>query len=131
MSKLGCVCGHIISDITDSLPYKAFFCSDVDDFDLWEKIMEGFRTFAKAICEDRRREWLLEHDFEECYVKLNLPDEEIFHDFLLGLIVLCGRHIYQCTECGRIHIEREDNTFYRFKPEDGNVHLMFAEKRLK
>jgi len=63
MSKLGCICGHTISDSTDCLPYKVRFYSDVDDVDLYEKIMEGFRTFLQAVLENRRKEWLLEQGF--------------------------------------------------------------------
>lgn len=32
MSKLGCVCGHVIVDQTDQIPYKASFITDVDLF---------------------------------------------------------------------------------------------------
>lgn len=28
MSKLGCVCGHVIRDQTDNLPYKGFILRD-------------------------------------------------------------------------------------------------------
>ena len=132
--KLGCVCGHVISDITDNLPYKASFRLDVDEDAFYEKIMEGFRSFLQAIREDRRNEWLKEWCSEsgyEGYVRLNLSDEDVFHDFLSGLLISCERTIYQCTECGRIHIELEDNTFYRFQAEDGQVHLMFDKKRLE
>ena len=131
MSKLGCPCGHTISDTTDLLPYKARFYSDVDDKDLYEKIMEGFRTFLQAILENRRKEWLLEQGFTEQYANLKLPDEEIFHDFLSWILRDCERTIYECTQCGRVHIEREDNTFYSYKPENGQVHSLFDVKRLK
>ena len=134
MGKLACVCGHVISDITDSLPYKASYRLDVDEFEFYDKVVDGFRNFLDAIRNDRRKEWMKEWLLEsgyEGYVRLNLADEQIFHDFLCGIIIGCERRIYQCTECGRLHIEREDNTFYSFQAEDGKVHLLFDKKRLK
>ena len=41
MSKLGCVCGHVIRDQTDDIAYKARFVRDQD--------YEGFYAYAGDI----------------------------------------------------------------------------------
>ncbi|WP_336936948.1 hypothetical protein [Acinetobacter modestus] len=38
MSKLGCVCGHVIVDQIDQTPYKASFITDVDLFDFYDAV---------------------------------------------------------------------------------------------
>ncbi|WP_241775545.1 hypothetical protein [Acinetobacter venetianus] len=38
MSKLGCVCGHVIVDQTNYIPYKASFITDVDLFDFYDAV---------------------------------------------------------------------------------------------
>ena len=41
MSKLGCICGHVIRDQTDFIPYKARFIRDQDS--------EEYYTFTSDI----------------------------------------------------------------------------------
>jgi len=44
MSKLGCVCGHVIVDQTDQIPYKASFITDVDLFDFYDAVDDTMNT---------------------------------------------------------------------------------------
>ncbi len=45
MSKLRCLCGHVIVDQTDYLPYKAYFIADEDEEDF-------FHTCPKKMKEE-------------------------------------------------------------------------------
>ena len=45
MSKLGCICGHVIRDQTDYIPYKASFIPDKLDYQLLDEIQKIIENY--------------------------------------------------------------------------------------
>src|SRR5438045_1650526 len=98
MSKLGCVCGHIVVDQTDDLPYKGQILRDQHQNVLWDQVLEGLDALVTAIIADRRDEWISRH-FTEAYPH-DLDNKSLMSDFIHGLLVAHTLSIYQCEHCG-------------------------------
>ena len=115
--KMRCDCGHVISDTTDSLPYK---CDLLPDDGYWENIHEpivrGVLDFASAIASGHRDEWLRRY-FGAGYPR-DLDDESVISDFIAARISLVPT-VYQCTNCGMILIpKRSGDGYAAFCPVD-------------
>ena len=112
MSKLGCRCGHVISDQTDNIPYKGCILPDVHSEDFFGWIADKLQSYVKAAKAGRTDVWLLEQGFRQEYLDLNLNDGEVLHDYIDTRFVTLTRSMYECEACGRVHIETsEDNHF--------------------
>lgn len=97
MSKLFCPCGAVISDNTDNLPYKGWLIADSD-------IHQLVGSAGKKIFSELSK---------------NSLNEEDIGDLIFSILCDYSRDIYQCLECGLVHIEKQPNknTFARFVPE--------------
>ncbi|MBC9228638.1 MULTISPECIES: hypothetical protein [Acinetobacter] len=93
MSKLGCVCGHVIVDQTDQIPYKASFITDVDLFDFYEAVDNTINT--------------------------SLNHKETFSEQIIDRFIRYSADMYECTQCGRLWIGIGNNQFKAFLPESG------------
>ncbi len=103
MSKIKCLCGHIIVDQTDYLPYKAQFFADEDDELAWERFIVICADFVRAREAGKQNEFI-EEKFGEGYPK-DLTLEDIINDSLAGMRAVFGHNLYECEHCGRIWIE--------------------------
>jgi hypothetical protein len=117
MSKLGCVCGHIIRDQADNLPYKGTLIPDQNFNVYYDEILETVGAFVKAVRNDTDKEWITQH-FGTEYAALTLDDTSIISDLLAKFFVDFSLTIFQCENCGRIHIEGENHFFHSFAPDD-------------
>ena len=116
MSKLGCVCGHVIRDQTDNLPYKGLIIRDKHydrDFDV---VLDEIAAFMQAVQQGKRHEWLATR-FSENYANLKLDDTSVISSLWSAFVVKYTLDIYQCENCGRVHIEGKNNYFHSFKPD--------------
>lgn len=120
MSKLACSCGHIISDTTDGLPYKARLLPDAHDEDFFVTIAEAAAALVDACAKDGRDDWLKERGFLEGYPN-DLSNSDVFSDFVLSLWLKYSRECYECTSCGRLYMQEKDrsNFFSAFTPDSG------------
>ncbi len=103
--KLKCNCGNIIFDGTDSLPHKGHILADKDLFPILDKL-------------DRLLEKVSKHGrvTDRDYI-------DVRSNFL-------GRTIYQCPDCGRIHIwDATIKGAFSFQPEDADVNKRLLEGR--
>lgn len=117
MSKLKCICENIIIDQTDDLSYKAYFVRDQNIEKLFDAI-DVIELYIKAIETNKREEW--QRDFYKANMKI-LKDSNVVSDILTGFRGKFESVMYQCENCGRLHIQRGDeNEFVLFKPEDSN-----------
>ncbi|MDQ2772629.1 MAG: hypothetical protein M3Y54_19260 [Bacteroidota bacterium] len=117
MSKLGCECGHIIVDQTEDLPYKADYIPDKLVFSVHEEAIHAIGLFVEAITNNSREMWIANF-FDADYAALNLTNEQIISDLSGRFYSAIRRTMYQCENCGRIHIQkRNTNYFSSFLPE--------------
>jgi hypothetical protein len=127
MSKLGCVCGHIIRDQTDNIPYKARFIRD-QDYEQFYAYAEDIASFIEAIKIGQRAQWI-EKYFSDSY-PINTPDSHIVNDIVMKHELSFEGDLYQCEKCGRVKIQVQNkNLFASFAPEDENFQNIF--KRFK
>ncbi|SKB02260.1 hypothetical protein SAMN02745166_03601 [Prosthecobacter debontii] len=102
MSKFMCSCGEIIYDQSDRLPYKGYFFADTQYFDIIDKITEEITDFIEARVAGREREWI-----GQSFLK-GYPcnkDSDVVHDIITRHLSQGNRDVYQCSNCGRIHVE--------------------------
>ncbi len=96
--KVHCVCGRIITDGTDYLPWKGRILPDInadDPFDIVDGLLDEIRKGREIVEGD--------------YMKLR-------QEFPLG------RLIYQCSGCARLLIwDREAQKYHVFQPEDADT----------
>lgn len=116
MSKLGCICGHIIVDQTDNISYKAQFIRN-QDLDAKDNQVEDINNFINAIKSGERNKWLKNYFEVEIYE--NLPDSTVIGDIISKYNLKYENDIFLCEKCGRIKIQKGDeNKFISFLPED-------------
>ena len=89
-----CKCGNIIHDNTDCISYKGHIISDKEYFKMLELVDEMIESTVK------NREALA----------------MTFRTNLSGYIKI--KSIFQCTNCGRILIEDENNHYCSFVPDE-------------
>ena len=127
MSKLGCICGHVIRDQTDDIPYKARFIRD-QDYEGFYAYTDDIAAFIAAIEAGQRTEWIRRY-FSNSY-PTDLPNASIISDIVSSYEVDYEGGLYQCENCGRVKIQVQDkNLFASFAPEDENHPSIF--KRFK
>jgi hypothetical protein len=127
MSKLGCICGHVIRDQTDDIPYKARFIRD-QDYEGFFAYAGDIAAFIAAIQADQRSQWIKQY-FSDSY-PTDIPNASILNDILVNYKVEFEGDLYQCENCGRVKIQVQDkNLFASFAPEDENFSNLF--KRFK
>lgn len=91
MSWLRCQCGYIIHDSSDFLSYKGSIMADQDESDYFDRVEE--------------------------IIKSDNPNKNsLMCDFLRELGYMT-KTIYQCSQCGRLYIE-DNNEFFCFRPEN-------------
>lgn len=121
MSKLGCICGHVIRDQTDQLPYKGRILRDFDECSVFDSMNQACESLVAAVMAGDRESWLQEH-FLDGYPR-DLPNGEVFHDFAFRLFLKFTTDIYECEACGRLLVQQPGipNHFTSYIPESGNV----------
>jgi hypothetical protein len=118
MSRLGCLCGNIIRDQTDFLPYKGKILRDQHTDQFHDIVAQEIASFIAAISEGKRNKWIEEH-FSHQY-PLNIDNVGIIHDIVVRhFINQYILDIYQCENCGRIWIQESptSNQFRSFYPD--------------
>lgn len=128
MSKLGCVCGHIITDQTDNISYKANFLRDQDFDEYAGKYTDDIASFINAVKDGRRDEWVKKY-FSETY-PTNISDSSIVFDIVSRQNMIFEGDLYQCEKCGRIKIQVQDKNLYAsFSPDDDRYKDIFKRFR--
>jgi len=130
MSKLLCECGHIIRDHDPRLDYKGYLISDQNLVDFFNWITNEIQGYIVAVQEGKADQWLLDKGFNKNYINLGLDHGNVLHDHLYGTFLDQKKDAYECTQCGRLHIEKENNNFFSFSPENGVFNALFKPGRL-
>ena len=128
MSKLGCVCGHVIRDNTMNIPYKAIFLRD-QDWNSYTDYRGDIDSFLEALKNGNREKWISDY-FSKSY-PTDLSDSSIIDDIISKHKTEYEGELYQCENCGRIKIQVQDkNQFASFIPEDDNFRDIFKKYKI-
>lgn len=117
MSKLRCLCGHVIIDQTDALPYKAYFIADEDEENFFQSTVSAIEKFVISWKQGKLSE-LFGDKFVEVYLKRGEVGDYI-NDVIAGGHSVSSRTIYECEQCGRMWIQsrNKDEEFFPYLPE--------------
>jgi len=117
MSKLLCLCGHVIVDQTNSLPYKADFFADEDD-EAWFGGMVDLCSQTIRTREAGRELMVGGTPFSEIYGR-NADVSVYVNDMLSMFSERFRRQMYECPVCGRLWVQSrpEKNEYASFWPE--------------
>lgn len=130
MSRLECTCGHVITDQTENVPYKATFIRDQDFHDYSDKLTDDISSFINAVKDGKRNEWIKDH-FSETY-PTDINDSSIVFDIISIQANIFEGKLYQCDNCSRIKIQLQDtNLFASFVPEDDKYKEIFKKFRIQ
>lgn len=137
MSSMQCWCGHIITDRTDNLPYKARIGPDEEPFAPASVVAEGLARYVEAREQGRQVEYLFTHVFLPVYgeQQSNLAQLEAEHfaqeplSFAFTNLLskgwggVGGRLVYECEECGRLWVQSGDH-YVSYAPETATRHVL-------
>ena len=131
MSKLRCVCDHIIRDQTDNLPYKARFLPDEDHNAVLEAVAANILQFMLA--RERGDQGAFIHEFLGGVWSDDEDPATILNVLLTDVIFGSRRLIYECENCGRIwvqkHAEYDKNIFVSYSPESNKRQVLRSQRR--
>jgi hypothetical protein len=102
--KIGCRCGNVLRDQTDSIPFKAHFIVDQD----YEGVLDGIARKAAEIFQQARDD------------AGSGDPAELFGRILWATMSSHRRTMYQCRNCGRLCLDDPDDPqgLQWFKPDD-------------
>jgi hypothetical protein len=120
MGKLGCICGNLINDQADNLPYKGYILPDKELDNASNILTDAIDSLAEATKQDKRLDWIKERFTVPPY-PINLIDSSMIHDIISRFLVAKKQTLYECENCGRIAIQiGQTNQFKFYKPETDN-----------
>lgn len=120
MSKLECGrCGHLILDVADDLPYKAFVVPDAGDLARREALSIALAELVAARDAGTRNRWFRKH-FPHDPPAGATDDDLVFH-LLANADGRVRRLMYECAECGALHLQERHGglRFACYAPTDG------------
>jgi hypothetical protein len=119
MSNLRCACDHVIHDWTNELPFKATLLKSIDQDAFFNWITSEIQSYFLAEQNGHAKQWLLDRGYGSDYFELQLNHGNVLHDHIHTHYLGKKRDVYECVNCGRIHIEMSDNHFITYSPDNG------------
>lgn len=117
MSKLACLCGHIIVDQTDDLPYKAALLRDRHEERFFNETSLLANELLAAASTGHVDELLDRHYGTGPW---RPRPTEFFGDKFTSVFVSCISMVYECEGCGRLWLQKQGtNRFVSFTPDSG------------
>lgn len=135
MSKLGCVCGHVIRDQTDFLPHKAYIREDEDTQRPVELLAGILAQFWEAREQNREAEFIREfftrRDSEgiaelEGKRLAGKPLSEVLYSLIYPFWTNYDRTIFECEVCGRLWVQVDRTRFVAYQPETDTRHVLWS-----
>jgi hypothetical protein len=129
MSKLSCLCGHLIADVTDNIPYKGYILPDTLLDKISTSLTASIDSLIHAIKEDKRLEWIKNH-FSVPPYPTDLNDSSMIHDLFSSMLIDSKQDIFECEHCGRIAIQiGQSNRFHFFSPDSKHTKGVLNPKK--
>jgi hypothetical protein len=118
MEPVQCRCGHVLPDVSDRLPYKAYFHTDEDDEAFWDGIVRETLGLLKAVKDGDKQRGIMNRMLPN--QEQPATDAELLSEALGEHAARYLRNIYQCEACGRLLVETKarSGTYRYFVPED-------------
>lgn len=138
MSKLACLCGHIIRDQTDFLPYKAYIREDEDTQKPIELLADTLTCYYEAREQGPEaevefiRQFYLSRGESERFADMQVqylegkPLTTVLSDLIFPFWTNYDRTIYECEECGRLWVEMDGNHCVPYLPETDTRHVLWS-----
>jgi hypothetical protein len=117
MSKIGCQCGHVISDNMYIVPYKSSLLKDSDKVNFFDWVTGEIQSYVLAVQASTATQWLLDRGYGKDYVDLNLDHGNVLHDHIYSHYLGFNKDVYECEQCGRLHIQTKENLFSVYSPD--------------
>ena len=115
MSKLGCRCGHVIVDQTDSLPYKASLLRDEAENGFWDEVHGELKPLVEAAESGDKA--AVAQAFGEFAHWCSATDE--LQGRISSLYIHRMSTVYECQNCGRLWVQKDaSESFVSYVPED-------------
>lgn len=124
MSKLGCICGHVIVDQTDDLPYKASLLRDQEEEAFHQRTADSVQRLLNAVSNGS-----LDQLIDQQYGKTpwRPKPDEVFQDRFSGIQAASMTALYECQSCGRLWVQQPGSQrFASFTPDSGKYLAVLA-----
>jgi hypothetical protein len=118
MSSYRCACDHVIRDGTNELPYKATLLKSIHEDAFFSWMTNEIQSYFLAEKCGQLKRWLLDRGYGDDYWALGLDHGNMLHDHIHTQHLMKKRDVYECINCGRIHIEMLDNRFISYSPDN-------------
>ncbi len=117
MSKMGCLCGAVISDGKYPNATEGSAVRERDEDDFKSKFPVVVDDFLLACRDNQRGRWLSER-FGSQYPQ-DLSDGEIIVDLMTSLLADVTLSMAECTACGRLWIQQQPlrNEYSSYSPD--------------
>lgn len=123
MSKLGCKCGHAITDQTDSLPYKASLLRDEVENEFWDEVHRELKPLVESAESGDKA--AIADAFGQFSPLFSAADNLL--DRISSLYIQRMSTVYECQNCGRLWVQKQDSEkFFSYVPEEGTYGAMLA-----
>ena len=118
MSKLGCRCGNIISDILAPCPTEGWILRDQDQEAYEDGVCQDIAAFFRAVTAGDRVAWI--GGFFGPNYPTDGSDASVINDILAYGQREFFRCIAECDRCGRLWVQREAcvNSYMSFAPDE-------------
>lgn len=128
MSKMGCPCGGVISDVLCPSDTEGFYITDRDHESFYSGISSQIQQFFDAVQSGQRNHWLKKH-FHEDY-PTDQADSEVVSDLVMEVESTLFRRMAECSDCGRIFLQVGEglNQYESFAP-DRSTYLKMLNAR--
>jgi hypothetical protein len=123
MSKLGCTCGHVITDQTDGLPYKASLLRDEVESEFWDEVHRELKPLVEAAESGDKA--AIADAFGEFSPWFSAADK--LQDRISSLYIRRMSSAYECQNCGRLWVQKDNSErFVSYVPEEGAYGAILA-----
>lgn len=123
MSKLGCKCGHVITDQTDSLPYKASLLRDEVENEFWDEVHRELKPLVESAESGDKA--AIADALGQFSPSFSAADK--LQDRISSLYIQRRSTAYECQICGRLWVQKQDSEkFVSYVPEEGKYGAILA-----
>lgn len=123
MSKLGCRCGHVITDQTDSLPYKASLLRDEVENEFWDEVHRELKPLVESAESGDKA--AIADALGQFSPSLSAADK--LQDRISSLYIQRMSTAYECQNCGRLWVQKQNSEkFVSYVPEEGTYVAILA-----
>lgn len=118
MSKMGCPCGGIISDVVCPSPTEGWLFREQDEETFSAIICRDIAAFFAAVHSGQRETWIRQF-FPDPY-PTDVDDEGMVSDIIAFHARTVRLSICECAKCGRLHVQRSNgvNSYIRYSPDE-------------